>query len=158
MFMTDKFASFNQKPIITLIGVGQALVGKKFIYNGLNSKCENCKYVQVCVKNLELKRVYEIVKVRKKAFPCELFETEMQVVEVVEAETYVVLPTKHAIESAIITLQKPDCDEKCDNYEFCFPVSLIEGDSCEIISVIEKIRCFKGWHMRKASVRRVFAS
>ena len=149
----------EEKSIVTLIGIGQAVVGKEFIHKGPGTKCESCKYSQVCVRNLEPERIYRIVEVREKTLPCALYETEMQAVEVVETEIAAVVPSKQAIQGAIITLHNPDCKEQeCKNYETCFPTGLKDRDRCEIVAVTESLQCPQGLPLGKVLLRRAPAS
>ena len=148
--------TMRRKPIVTLVSIGQAKTGTVFIHRGLGSKCDDCEYLHVCVKNLESERVYKIVKTRDKTLPCSQYETEMQVVEVVEAEIPVAIPARQAIEGAVITLKLPGCrEESCAIYELCFPMGLKAGDRCEVLEVTESLRCSEGLLLKKVSLRRV---
>ncbi len=149
----------EEKKIVTLIGVGQAVVGKEFIHNGSGSKCEACKYFQVCVKNLEPERIYRVVKVRENVLSCNLYKINMQAVEVVEAEVSVAVSSKQAIQNAIMTLRMPECGgQDCENYDLCFPRGLKRGDRCEIVAVGESLKCSQGSSLVKVLLRRVPAS
>jgi len=146
----------EEKPIVTLISIGQARVGNVFIHKGPGSKCASCEYFNVCVKNMEPKRVYKIVKVRDKTLLCRQYKIEMQVVDVVDAEITAAIPSKQAIAGAVITFHMPDCKEEgCENCEFCFPTGLKEGDRCKILDVTESLQCFEGLLLRKVVLRRV---
>lgn len=146
----------EEKPKVTLASIGQARVGTVFIHKGAGSKCQNCKYFQVCVGNLEPERVYKIAKVRQKTLPCRSYETEMQVVEVIHAEVPAAVLAKQAIAGAVISLQMPDCDqERCDNLELCFPTGLMQGDRCEIVGVTGNLRCSLGFPRKKVLLRRL---
>ncbi|MCD6465130.1 UPF0179 family protein, partial [Candidatus Bathyarchaeota archaeon] len=74
----------ENKVIITLVSVGQAKIGSLFIHRGAGTKCSECKYFNICVKNLEPNRIYKIVGLRNKILRCDLYEIDMRVVEVVE--------------------------------------------------------------------------
>jgi len=155
----DKNVTLRHKTIVTLVSISQAEVGKVFIHKGSSSKCKSCRYSQVCVRNLEPERVYKIVEVRKKALPCSLYKTDMQVVEVMGAEISAVVPSKQAIEGAIVTFHMPDCEEqRCENYEFCSPKGLKDGDRCEIIGVTENLQCPRELPLKKVLLRLVQAS
>lgn len=146
----------HRKPIVTLVSIGQARVGTTFLHRGAGTKCENCIYFQVCVKNLEPERVYKIVKVRDKTLPCRQYDAEMQVVEVLDAEIPAAIPAKQAIEGAVIMFQVPDCSqESCENCEICFPKGLRAGDRCEVLNVTESLRCSEAFLLKKVSLRRV---
>jgi uncharacterized protein (UPF0179 family) len=146
----------RRKPIVTLISSGQARVGTAFIHRGAGSKCEDCEYFRVCVKNLEPERVYEIVKVRERTLPCSQYEAEMHVVEVVDARMLAAIPAKQAIAGAVVTLKTRECTEEiCENREICFPTGLKAGDRCEVLSVTESLRCSEGFLLKKAFLQRV---
>ncbi|MEM2110868.1 MAG: UPF0179 family protein [Candidatus Bathyarchaeia archaeon] len=146
----------REKPIVTLIGVGQADVGRVFIHKGPGSLCGSCKYFQICVKNLEPERIYKIVKIRKKTLPCEPYKMDMRVVEVTYAEIPAVLPSNQAIEKAIVTFLPVDCKEQsCKNYEHCVPLGLRHGDKCQILTVIGNLQCSKGLPLKDALLRLV---
>lgn len=145
--------------LVTLIGVKQAKVGHTFIHKGPSAGCEHCKLQQTCIKNLEAGRVYRIVRLREKIFPCELHETGVRVVEVVESDVWTTLPPKLAMEGAVITFQEQECDmQVCEHYEYCLPCGLVDGDRCAILEVGENVVCSRGLSLVKAVVRRLPAS
>ncbi|MCW4021338.1 MAG: UPF0179 family protein [Candidatus Bathyarchaeota archaeon] len=146
----------NHKHVVTLISTGQAQAGRVFIHRGAGSKCEGCEYSQVCVDNVEPERVYKIVKVRDKTLPCRGYETEMQVVEVVDAEIPVSIPAKKAISGAVIVFQTPNCEEEtCMNYELCFPTGLKAEDRCKVLEVTGNLQCSQGSPRKKVLLQRV---
>jgi len=145
--------------IITMIGVKQATVGLTFIYHGPCPACEGCEYRKVCVENLEPGRVYRIVGLRERVFPCRVHEGGVRVVEVVEADVEAALPSKVAIEGATITFQPRECGQvDCEHYNLCFPVGLFRGDHCAILKVGERIRCREGLSLTRVVLRRTHAS
>ena len=149
----------QKRIIVTLVGKGQAKVGEVFIHKGPGSKCAECEYSQVCVENVKSGRVYEIVKVRDKTLFCKKYEMEMQVVEVVNAKIPSAIPSKQAIPGVIITFRTPICeDEKCAYYDLCFPEGLKSGDRCEVLEVIQSVRCSLGSPRKKVLLRLVSAS
>lgn len=149
----------QEKPLITLIGTGQAKLGMVFIHRGSSQKCLECRYFQVCIKNLEADRVYKIVKVRDRVLPCRLYETNMQVVEVKEAEITTAIPSRLAVDGATITFQKLECQlQNCESYELCFPKGLMDEERCHIIEVTESLHCPLGLSLRKAVLQRVPSS
>jgi hypothetical protein len=149
----------EDKTAVTLIGVGQAKVGSVFIHRGPGSKCEECRYSRICVESLEPERAYRIIRVREKTLHCDMYEAEMQVVEVVEAEVPATAPSKQAISGAIITFYTPGCNEySCENFELCFPTGLRDGDRCTVVEVKDRIRCPQGLALRRVLLRRVPAS
>ncbi|MEM3716244.1 MAG: UPF0179 family protein [Candidatus Bathyarchaeia archaeon] len=147
------------KPIITLVGAGQARVGELFVHKGSSTKCNECKYFNVCVKNLESGRLYRIVGLRDRVLRCKAYDVDMQVVEVVEAEVSAAIPSKQAIEGALITFHPQECGEQsCESYEMCSPEYLREGDRCEVVEVHEAIECLKDLQLKRVLLRRVSPS
>ena len=147
------------RSVITLIGVRQAKEDFVFIHQGPSSSCEGCEYYQVCIKNLEAGLVYKVVRLREKVFPCRFHETGARVVEVVESDILTVLPSKLAIEGAIITFQKEECDvQACEHHELCVPCGLVNGDHCTVLKIGENVACSKGLSLVKAVLRRLPSS
>lgn len=146
----------HPKSIVTLVSSRQAKVGNVFIHKGSASKCDGCDFSRVCVKNLEPGRVYSIIKVRGKNLHCKHYETQMQVVEAIEAEIPTAVPSKQAILGAVITLQTAICKkEECEGYELCFPVGLKDGDKCEILDVTGSLECSGQVALKRVVLRRV---
>ncbi|MFQ6080949.1 MAG: UPF0179 family protein [Candidatus Bathyarchaeia archaeon] len=149
----------QERSVITLVGVRQAKEGFVFIHQGPSSGCEDCEYYQVCIKNLETGRVYKVVRLREKVFPCKLHEAGVRVVEVVESDILAALPLKLAIEGAVVTFRKAECDiHACEHYELCVPRGLVNGDHCTVLEVGENVACSKGLSLVKAVLRRLPSS
>ncbi len=149
----------REKSVITLVGVKQAKKGFVFIHKGPSSNCEGCKYYQVCIRNLETGRVYKVVKLREKVFPCMLHEAGARVVEVVESNILAALPSKLAIEGAVITFRKGDCNvQACEHLELCAPRGLANGDQCTVLKIGEKILCPNDLSLVKALLHRLRSS
>lgn len=148
-----------KKPVVTLVGVRQARDGFVFIHQGISSECEDCECNEVCIKNLENGRVYKVVRVREKTFPCKLHEKGVRVVEVVESDILAALPSKLAIEGAVITFRKQECDvQACEHFEHCVPCGLLDGDRCVIVEVGGNVACSGGLSLVKVVLRRLPAS
>lgn len=145
----------QERPVITLVGVRQAKKGFVFIHQGPSSGCEDCEYYQVCIKNLEAGRVYRVVMLREKVFPCRLHEDGARVVEVVESDISATLPSKLAIEGAVITFQRAECNaQACEHRELCAPRGLVNGDHCTVMKIGDNVACPKGLSLVKAALRR----
>lgn len=148
-----------KKPLITLVGSKQAKEGFTFLHRGSAPKCEGCKYFHVCVKNLEAGRVYGVVGLREKEIRCGLAETDMRVVEVVESRIESAIPSRKAIEGAIILFQlRESCVEDCVNLKLCSPEGLYGGDRCEIVEITGSLQCPRGFPLVRVFLRRVPAS
>jgi len=149
----------QKRSVITLVGVRQARKGFVFIHQGPGSGCEGCEYHQVCIRNLEVGRAYEVVRLRKKVFPCKLHEAGVRVVEVVESDILVALPPKLAMEGAVITFWARECYvEACEYYELCIPQGLLSADHCAVLKIGEKIACSRGLPLVKTVLRRLPSS
>ena len=146
----------KKEKIITMIGVKQARKGFEFLHESPSEKCEKCEYYRVCIGNLEAGRVYRIVGLREKTFPCPLHEGGVRVVEVVESEISAVIPQRIALEGAVITFHKIACGNlACKYRNLCFPVGIYDGDRCEIVELGEKIDCEAGNSLRIVKLRRI---
>jgi len=142
--------------IITLVGIKQARKGFEFLHESPSEKCKKCEYYRVCIENLEVGRVYRVVGLREKVFPCPLHEGGARVVEVVESEISAAIPQKLALEGAIITFHKITCENfACKYRSLCFPIGIYEGDRCEIVSIGERIDCEMKNSLRAVKLRRI---
>jgi len=154
-----KMSKDDKRRIITLVGVKQARKGLKFLHEKSSEKCENCEYYKVCIGNLETGRVYKIVKLRDKVFPCPIHEGGVKVVEVVESEIFAAISEKMALEGAVIIFHPEECENiSCKYKNLCFPTGLYMGDRCEIVKVEDKIECEKGLQLVKAELKRIVVS
>jgi len=153
---SEEMAVRKPKPIITLIGVRQAKKGLKFIHEPSSEKCKDCQLYRVCIENLERGRVYEIVGLRNKKFPCLLHDEGVRVVEVVESDIASTVPQKSALEGATITFHAQNCENQfCKFKSLCEPVGLFDGDKCQIVKVENKIECPLGYDLVKVLLRRI---
>jgi len=149
----------QRKTLITLVSLKQAVKGFTFLHMASAPKCEGCKYIDVCVRNLEPGRVYRVTGVRGKTVECGLAEAEMKVVEVVECETETAIPSKQAIEGAIILFQTPECTaDDCVNLEICFPKGLLKDDRCKIAKINGNFHCRQGVPLVRVVLLRIPAS
>jgi len=145
--------------LITFLSLEQAREGFTFIHKGSASKCAGCKYFAVCMKNLEIGRVYRAVRLRKKTVQCELTGKDIVVAEVVESVIEAGIPCQQAIEGAIIVFQKQECSvEECRNHAVCIPTGLVNGDRCKIMEVIACLECPRSFPLEKVVLLRVPAS
>ncbi|MBS7624029.1 UPF0179 family protein [Candidatus Bathyarchaeota archaeon] len=143
------------RTIVTLVGVGQAKVGELFVHKGSGVKCAECRYFNVCVKNLESGRLYRIVGLRNRVLKCEVYEVDMRVVEVVEAEILAAVPSKQAIKGVLLIFCSQRCEKQdCNNYDLCLPEYLRDGDRCEVVEVYGSISCPKGLQLSRVLLRR----
>lgn len=144
-----------RKKIVTLLSACQARVGESFIYRGFGEKCPECRYFNVCARNLSEGRIYRVIGVRNKVFKCEAYNIEMRVVDVVEAEIEAAIPSKQAIEGVILTFQPQRCNgELCENHGLCSPPGLVENDRCEVVKVYGRLSCPRGLQLVRVLLRR----
>jgi uncharacterized protein (UPF0179 family) len=130
------------KAKITLVGSRQAKEGFVFLHEGTLTECKECDYFKVCMMNLEPKRVYKIIEVREKLFPCNFHEDGARVVKVVETGQKVVIDRKYVFPQGIITYKPQECTENtCEHYLQCLPLGLEDGNKGKIIEVIGQIQC-----------------
>jgi len=149
----------QKRSLITLVSVKQAKEGFTFLHNGPAPKCEGCRYFHVCVQNLVPGRIYRVVGLRDKTVQCELTETDMMVVEVVESEIETAIQSKQAIEGALISFQKQECRMgDCENLELCSPKGLFDRDRCEIVKVTGSVQCPQGLPLARVLLRWAPAS
>lgn len=134
--------SENRRPIITLVGQRQARRGFSFLNEGSLKECESCSLLKVCVAKLEAGRVYVVVDVRDKIFPCPIHEEGVQVVEVVEPNIEANIEHRIAFPCGIITFQPQTCKESsCRYYGSCIPQGVKAGDKCKVVEVKEQVVC-----------------
>ncbi len=145
----------NNNIIITLVGVKQAKENFIFLHQGGSEKCKKCEYYKICVEKLEVGRIYRIVKLHRKVFPCSIHEEGVRVVEVMESNVPAAIPANLAIEGAVITFLEHECNiEDCRYSEICFPIGLNEGDKCKVMEVLGKIPCPEKLPLVKVMLRR----
>lgn len=156
MKMRNTGFSAIQRKIITLVNKGKARIGYTFLYKGPSSSCEGCERYHVCIKNLEANRIYRIIEIRKKEFPCRLHEEGVIVVEIVESEIPAAIQTKLAIEGAVIPFKKLECNDLfCKAYNLCAPRGLRECDHCKIVKVKGPVDCPRDLKLTEVSLQRV---
>ena len=141
--------------MITLIGKELAVKGKEFVFLGPAPECENCRFKSSCVGNLEINRKYLVTDVRDNEQKCPLHAEGVVVpVEVDRAKIEVLTSSKNIFEGSTFTFNAPDCDEKCDFHDLCFPDGLIENDKCIVLNNDgkHKEKCKKGYQLNKLTL------
>src|SRR4030043_2117379 len=94
---------------VTLIGKKQARKGFRFLFEGEAGLCSGCSVKKVCLGNLKSGRLYEIVKISDRGFPCVCHSEEAVVVEVNEPLIDAAIFSKTAISGALIKYEKHEC-------------------------------------------------
>jgi uncharacterized protein (UPF0179 family) len=109
--------------------------------------------------NLEAGRVYRVVEVREKTFPCDVHADGAQIVRVEEPELEVAIESRLAFPGGIITFAPPDCGRHgCPAYLRCVPAGAANGDRCRVMTVDGEVECPVNRSLRLATLRRVAAS
>lgn len=148
--------SEDKKSIITLVGLKQARRDFMFLNERHLKECENCDLFKVCIEKLEEGRIYKVVDVREKIFPCSIHEEGVQIVEVVEPNIQTNIEDRLAFPCGIITFSPQLCDKiSCSNYGKCVPKGLEAGDRCKVIEVREQVECPLNLRLVLAVLQRV---
>jgi len=134
--------SSETKRKITIVGLRQAKEGFTFLHSTAPEECKSCHLLKTCMESLEPGRVYIVIKVRNKTFPCRLHEEGVRVVEVEEPNLQVAIEARLSFPLATITFSPQDCRNLCcENSRFCMPCGLVGGDKCKILEVKERLEC-----------------
>lgn len=128
--------------MITLVGLTQAKKGFTFFHEGTTEGCDSCDLYNVCIVNLEVGKIYTVVRVRDKTFPCKIHEDGVRIVEIAEAHIEANIEVKFAFLNGTITFQPQTCQQfTCLNYNKCVPQGLQVQDKCKIIAIQGEIMC-----------------
>lgn len=141
--------------MITLIGKDLAKEGQEFVFLGPAEECEKCRFKSSCVGNLELNRKYVVVNVKENEQKCSIHaEGAVLPVEVELAQIDLLTASKNIFEGSTFTFNAPNCDEKCDFHDLCFPEGLIENDKCIVLNNVGKHKeeCKKGYKLNKLTL------
>ncbi len=151
----NKAAAKKEGAVMTLVGQRQARENFTFIHQGSATECQKCQLFTVCMKNLATNRIYKIVRVHDRSFPCPMHEDGVRLVEVEEPEIRAAIDCRHLFEGAIVKFAPIKCSRlNCSHFEACNPVGLAEGDKCRIEKSFGPIPCPLGQKLVLASLRR----
>lgn len=140
---------------ITILGVGQAREGFRFLFEGSPGPCRHCEFFNACSGRLEPGRIYKVISVRGRNLPCRLHGGEAKVVEVEESCIEASLERRLAVEGALISYEPIECGEAgCGQKALCRPLGLRAGDRCKILSVGRGLECPIGLELRLVSLLR----
>ena len=146
----------DKKETITAVGFKQSTIGFQFLHVKPLTECENCRLYKVCMTNLETDRVYEIIEVREKNFPCDIHDEGVRIVKVVEADREAAINPKFVFPQALITLTTQEClNLSCPHYTTCVPQGLKNGDKVKILEVKDAINCPEGRSLVEVILRRL---
>ena len=141
--------------MITLIGKDLAKEGQEFVFLGPADECENCRFKSSCIGSLEENRKYVVTDVKENEQKCPIHSGGAVIpVEIDRAEIDVLTTSKNIFEGSTFTYNAPDCDEKCDFHDLCFPDGLIEDDKCIVLENHgkHKEKCKKGFNLNKLTL------
>lgn len=143
--------------MITLIGKKLAKPGQEFIHFGVGNsrECMGCKLRKVC-DNLEVGRRYVVKSSMNKPHEkCKIHEEGVMLVEVEPSEIQANITPEMAKEKESFSFIRPNCSEYlCERRFLCFPEGIQEGDTCEVVKVIEKgLKCPLGIDLNSVTIR-----
>ena len=146
----------ESRNFVALVGVRQAREGFVFVHGRPSKECDGCKLFKVCVATLEPDRVYEVVSVRGKTFPCRVHEGGVQVVEVVEKDVEACIDARFAMLGVVIVFQPQDCgNTSCENYIRCVPEGIRKDERCKILDVKGRVICSRDLRLVLSFLRRL---
>ncbi len=139
--------------IITLAGRTLAKEGVEFRYTGPADECMDCGLKAVCHK-LTPGRKYRVVSVRDVEHACQVHDGDLvRVIEVEELPIEVSIPSRKALEAALIVLDQPDCPRKwCQNHILCTIPSGLKGKKVAIKEIGAIVDCPRDLKLKKAIV------
>ncbi len=139
--------------LVTLLGKRQAKKGNEFTYGGPVSDCRECKIKTVCF-NLKQGKRYRVVEVREKTHKCNIHDKEVQIVEVEEVPTEVVLSSKLAIEGSTVTFEECNCKNvSCEHYSKCHPWGIQPGTKVTVVKDKGKVDCSEGMSKKLVDIK-----
>jgi len=137
---------------ITLVGERQARPGFEFVYRGPQPECAPCKVRNACL-NQELGHRYRIARVRDVSHPCLLNEERARVVEVEPMPPDCSLPSRSAIEGAVLAYEKIVCSNAaCPNFRTCHPIGIEPGARIRVLDLGPELDCPLGYSLVPAKV------
>lgn len=140
---------------VTLVDKENAQKDFEFLHMGMAEECLACILRKACVENLEKGRKYRIVQVMDKEHQCPISGPTM-VVKVMESEILSAIEKKKAITGAKIKYAPVDCENIfCEDYKFCRPEGLKEGDEVQVTEVIRSLNCSDGKEFSLVKLKRV---
>lgn len=139
---------------VTLVDRKNAREGYEFILLASPEECGSCSLVNVCLGNLQEGRKYRVVSVREKEHECAVFG-KVRVVEVEECSILGAMDENKVYPGSTAAYAPQECGEIfCDNYKYCIPEGLREGDECRIEEDLGKLQCRKGLKLRLVKLKR----
>jgi hypothetical protein len=143
--------------LITLVDRRNARIGFEFLHGGRAEACEGCPLASACLENLEEGRKYRVIGVEQKEHGCRLDGVgKVRVVRVEMAEVPASLDARGAIEGAKTVFRPKRCSHLfCENWKYCDPEGLKEGDWCEITALLGPLPCERGQRLERVMLKKV---
>ena len=141
--------------MITLIGKDLAKKGQEFVFLGSTDDCDDCRFKSSCVESLEINRKYIVKDVKDSELNCPIHDGGKVVpVDVELAPIQLLTSSKNIFEGSTFTYELPDCEEKCDFHDLCFPEGLHDKDKCIVLknNGKHKQECKKGYHLNNLTL------
>ncbi|UCE90825.1 MAG: UPF0179 family protein [Methanobacteriota archaeon] len=131
--------------LVTVVGKLQCKEGFEFVFGGPLAECRDCKVRNVCF-HLEENRRYRVKNLRDVRHDCRIHEDGVRVVEVEKVSFPAAVPSKVALEGAMLTFEDMECPNLgCPNYDLCRPRGALNGMRFKILSVEGgKVDCEEG--------------
>ena len=138
---------------VSLIGKALAKEGQVFTYVGETPECGSCKLSKIC-QSLDAGKRYRVSKVRTKEHECPVHDLGTVVaVEVEEMPIEVSVPSKKAMEAAVVSLDDESCPIRwCPNNFLCRRELFPKGTKVALTSVHEELECPKGLKLKRTVV------
>lgn len=139
---------------ISMVGTFLAKEGQIFTYLGEAEECSGCKLNKIC-QDLVMGRRYKVTAVREKVHECPIHEGgKVTVVEVEEVPLEVSIPSRKALEGALVKLDEEECPLTwCPDHWLCRRnIYGTEGIRVNIISVHEELSCPRELKLRRSVV------
>lgn len=139
---------------ITMIDARKASQGYVFINYGTPEDCLGCSLLRVCAGNLESRRKYRVKAVRDKEHECNI-AGRVRVVEVEEEASLGAISKLRAYLGAKVEYEPVSCSKIfCENYKYCVPEGLKEGDNCRVEEVLKNLECGIGLNLQLVTLKR----
>jgi hypothetical protein len=139
--------------IITLAGGALSNEGAVFRYTGTADECEECGLKNVCHRLIPGRR-YRVVSVRDIEHDCPVHhEGKVKVVEVEELPMELAIPSRKALEAALVVLDEPECPRKwCPNHVLCTIPQDLKGGKVAIKELKESLDCPRDLKLKRSIV------
>lgn len=136
-------SAVQRKQVLTLIGKGQAIIGRTFKLYAIPDECRRCKLYNICVARIKPGRVYRIVEIRHVSLPqpdkCLLTGEEMVPIVAEEQPIIIPIPAKSFLEGVIMTYTKININ--CNELRNYLNQPINDGTKIRIIREAGRVKC-----------------